>query len=80
MRTTVKRLRELIQSEAKVGASPEYLAKERVREVLQQFVQSKVASGEVKDDRDLQATFDAIDMSTKALKMIPFDVWRKMAG
>ena len=84
MKITVGQLRELFRqglaTEAKVGAHPDYMKKERVREKLQQIVAELVASGEVKDEKDLEETFGAADMSLKALKMIPLDVWKKIAA
>ena len=81
MKISVGRLRELFQQgmeEAKVGASPEYMKKERVRETFQQVIASMVAAGDVQDEKDLQELFNAADLSLKALKMIPFDVWKKL--
>ena len=81
MKISVGRLRELFQQgmeEAKVGASPEYMKKERVREAFQQVIASMVAAGDVQDEKDLQELFNAADLSLKALKMIPFDVWKKL--
>lgn len=78
MRTTVGRLRAII--EAKVGASPEYMKKERVREALQGMISGMVASGQVTDQAALDETIAALDMSIKALKMVPFEVWQRMAG
>lgn len=78
MRTTVGRIRAII--EAKVGASPEYMKKERLREALQGLITGMVASGQLPDQRSLDEAFVALDMSVKALKMVPFEVWQKMAG
>jgi len=78
MRTTVGRIRAII--EAKVGASDEYMKKERVREALQGMVTGMVASGQLPDQRSLDEAFAALDMSVKALKMVPFEVWQRMAG
>lgn len=77
MKISVGRLRKLLE-EAKIGASPEYMKKERVREAFQQVIASMVAAGDVQDDNDLQELFNAADLSLKALKMIPFDVWKKL--
>jgi len=64
-------------TEAKVSASPEYMKKERLRASLQQVIAGMVASGEIKDESDLEGAFAAADMSLKALKMIPLEVWQK---
>lgn len=78
MRTTIGRLRAII--EAKVSASPEYMKKERVREALQGLIVGMVAGGQLPDQRSLDEAFVALDMSVKALKMVPFEVWQRMAG
>lgn len=58
----------------------EYLAKERVREKLQQLIADNVAAGEIIDQTGLEQFFKDVDMSMMALKMVPFDVWTKIAG
>jgi len=81
MKIAVGRLRELFRQgmeEAKVGASAEYMKKERVREAFQQVIASMVAAGDVQDEKDLQELFNAANLSLNALKMIPFDVWKKL--
>ncbi len=79
MRTTVGHLRAIIE-ETKISASPEYMAKERVREALQGMISGMVASGQVADQAALDEAFAAFDMSVKALKMVPFEVWQRTAG
>jgi hypothetical protein len=39
-----------------------------------------VASGEIKNDVDLKNFFSSADMSLKALKMVPFPTYAKLAG
>jgi hypothetical protein len=81
MKIAVGRLRELFRQgmeEAKVGASAEYMKKERVREAFQQVIAGMVAVGEVNDEKELQDLFKAASISLTALKMIPFDVWKKL--
>lgn len=77
-------IEEAVQSdalpEAKVGASPGYMKKERVREALQQVVVRLVRSGDVSDEASLKELFATADMALKALKMVPIDVWTKIAG
>jgi hypothetical protein len=83
MKLTVGRLRQLFAEavqEAKIGAAPAYLKKEAVREALQKIVIASVESGDTTDQKALDQFFADIDMSTKALKMVPFDVWKKMSG
>lgn len=67
-------------SEAKVAASPEYMKKEAVRQALQDMVSGMVADGRVGNQQALDEAFAALDMSVKALKMVPFEVWQRMAG
>jgi hypothetical protein len=83
VKLTVGRLRQLFAEavqEAKVGASPTYLKKEAVREALQKIVVASVESGGITDQKDLDQLFADIDMSAKALKMVPFDVWKKVSA
>lgn len=79
MRIKLGRLRQLFaeaMKEAKIAAHPEYMKKEAVREREQKRIQGMVASGEIKSQEDL----DGIWLAMTALKMIPFEVWSKMAG
>lgn len=66
-------------SEAKVSASPEYMKKEAVRQALQDVVKTMVADGRVGDQQALDDAFAALDMSVKALKMVPFEVWQRLS-
>jgi hypothetical protein len=78
---TLESLRKLIVKvikEAKIKASPEYMAKEIVRNELQQLILRHVNSGDVTDEKQLKALLSNIDLSLVALKMIPFDVWKKL--
>lgn len=86
MRITVGQLRRLFQEgidEAKIGASAEYLKKEHIREAIQELVASAVASGEIQNEESLKSFIEEIpkvvDMSLSALKLIPFEVWQKIA-
>ncbi len=78
MRVTVGQLKKLVR-EAKVKASPEYTAKERVREALQELVADQVVAGAVKDQATLAKYFSDMDMALNALKLIPLEVWSKLA-
>jgi len=78
MRITIGRLRELFR-ETKIGASADYMKKERVRAIMQQAVAGMVSSGEISSQEELDSAFSALDMSVKALRMIPFEVWGKLA-
>jgi hypothetical protein len=83
MRITVGQLRALfregLELEAKISASPDFLKKERVREQLQKIIAAAVASGEITDEASLQRFMNDINTSMIALKMIPFDVWKKLS-
>lgn len=79
MKTTIGRLR-LIIGEAKIGPGTDYLRKEKIREALQQMIVGLVASGQLSDQASLDEAFGALDMSVKALKMVPYEVWQRMTG
>jgi len=66
--------------EARIAAHPDYMKKEAVREHMQQHIIDLVKSGEINDQAGVEAWADAADMALKALKMVPFEVWSKMAG
>lgn len=80
MKLTVRELRHAIREAGKIGASPEYMKKERIREQLQKIIADNVASGDIADQAALDQFIKDIGTSMTALKMIPFDVWSKMAG
>jgi hypothetical protein len=71
-------IREAIKG--KVSASPSYMKKEAVREKLQNIIADAVASGEIADQTSLEQFLVDINTSMTALKMIPFEVWIKLAG
>jgi hypothetical protein len=89
MQITVGQLRKLLASavaEAKIAASAEYMQKERVRETVQQQILDLVRSGDIASQRDLDAFVKSssgksptIDLALGALKMVPFEVYAKMA-
>lgn len=70
-------LRKLIREA--VSASASYLSKEVVRAHLQKMVTNRIKSGKIKNSADLAEFFATVDMSLKALKMIPFEVFSKLA-
>jgi hypothetical protein len=53
------------------------MRKERVREAIQQCLADLIASS-VTTQEQLTELFDDVDISVKALKMIPFEVWEKL--
>lgn len=81
MRITVGQLRALFREgieEAKIAASPDYMKKEKVREELQDLIAARVASGEIPDQNALEQFIKDIHTSMTALKMIPYDTWKKL--
>lgn len=62
-----------------VKATPEYLEKERVRQLLQDVVVSHVRDGSVSDDAKLKELFRTISMAARALQAVPFEVYKKMS-
>lgn len=63
-----------------VTVSPGYLAKERVRQALQDMIVDRVRSGDVASAEQLTETIASLEMSVNALKMVPFAAWQKLAG
>jgi len=76
MRLSLPSLRRLIKEA--IGASENYMKKERIREDLQARIADAVSSGDVKNEKDLEDYFKTVDMAVKALKMIPFEVFVKL--
>lgn len=58
-----------------ISASKEYMKKEAVRQQLQDLVASKVAAGEIQDQRQLEEWFQAASMALMALKMVPIEAY-----
>lgn len=65
-----KYVREVLD-EVKIGASPAYMKKETVRQDLEDLIKSKVASGDITDQTQLDEWFATALMSLNALKMVP---------
>jgi hypothetical protein len=61
---------------SKVSASETYMKKEVVREKLQALVQEAVASGEIQSQKELDDWWKTVEMSTKALRMVPLMAWQ----
>ncbi len=80
MKLKLGRLRQIVREAGKIGVSPDYIKKERVREKLQQLIADHVATGKITDQAGLEQFVKDVDISMTALKMIPFEVWGKMAG
>lgn len=74
--------REIIRQfvrEALVSASSQYVNKEAVRESIQQLVMQQISDGKIASQADLDEFFKTVDMAVRALKGVPFDVFKKMA-
>lgn len=81
MRIRLGQLRKLINEAGKrIGASAAYLKKEKVREEMQRFIISQISAGNVSDQASLDALVKDIELSMTALRSVPFDVWKKLAG
>ena len=76
MRTLLRRY----IAEALHGAGKDYLRKEAVKDVIQDALAERVASGEISDQAGLDGFFATVDMAVRALRAIPLDVWRMAAG
>lgn len=76
----MKTLRSIIKTlvNEAVAASKEYMKKEAVRQQLQDLVASKVASGEIVDQAQLDEWFQASTMALNALKMVPIEAYMSM--
>lgn len=64
--------------EAKVRISDAYKRKEATRAELQGLVASKVKSGEIRDQESLDEYISSMNLALTSLKMVPFDVWKRM--
>lgn len=67
-------------TEAMHGAGKDYLRKEAIKDVIQDALAERVASGEISDQAALDEFFATVDMAVRALRVIPLDVWRMTAG
>lgn len=63
-----------------IAASPAYMAKEHVREKLQGIVSEAIANGEIADQASLDEFWKTVDMAANALRMVPYDAMKKLAG
>lgn len=80
MKIAVKVLRHIIREVGeKIGASADYMLKERIREQLQELIVDNVASGKIVDQAGLDRFIKDVGTATLALKGIPFDVYAKLA-
>lgn len=63
-----------------IKASPAYMKKEKVRQQMQDHVVELVKQGEISTPEELEKHFENVKMSLDALKMVPLDVYQKLAG
>jgi hypothetical protein len=80
MRVTIRQVRYIIREELKealVSASPEYMRKEAVRERLQSLVHEMIDSNEIRSDEDLNEFWRSVEMSVRALRMVPFGALKR---
>jgi hypothetical protein len=63
-----------------VKAGPDYMKKENIRSAIQDVIIDLVSKGEIQSDAELKNFFGTADMSLKALKMVPFNTYEKLAG
>lgn len=64
--------------EVAVEIPKSYRKKEAVRSDLQALIVSRVKSGEITSKEELDDFFKTLEMSTKALKMVPFEVYQTL--
>lgn len=75
MRISIGALREAV-----AAASADYMKKERVREAIQGIVEGMVRQGDIATQQELDDVFSALDMSLRALKMVPLHVWQRLGS
>lgn len=68
-----------IVTEAKVSASDDYQKKEKLREGIQNVIVSLVRSKVITSQEDLEKIIKDVDLVMTTLKIIPFEVWTKLA-
>jgi hypothetical protein len=87
MKMSLYELRQTIKEAVKIGASTDYLKKEKVRARVQGLIASRVAAGHIKDQVSLNKFIERAELhgepdellALTALKLIPFEVWTKIA-
>ncbi len=83
MKISVGQLRELFRQgleEGKVGIHPDYQRKEHIREQLQKMITDGIAAGNIKDQQGVDDFIATVGMAMEALKMVPFEVYSKIAA
>lgn len=59
--------------------SSEYQKKEKLRGIIQDIIQQKVITREIKTQKDLDLLFQDFDLVMTTLKSIPYEVWEKIS-
>jgi hypothetical protein len=85
MKTSVGRLRKIVQETmvdegGRIGAHPDYMKKERVRQILQDAVVQAVAQGGITSEEELEHFFQTAPIAFNALRMVPLSVYQKLAS
>lgn len=65
--------------EARAEMSVAYAKKESLRQSIQDMLTAAVASGDVSSKEQLDEWWSTLDMASKALRGVPFDVWKAMS-
>ena len=62
--------------EVAVEIPKSYRKKEAVRAEVQNMIATRIRNGEISSKEDLEEFFQALDMSFRALKMVPMEVFQ----
>jgi nickel-dependent lactate racemase len=82
VKSTVSDIRKIVNDvliEQTISATPEYLKKEKIRQELQDVIVSRVASGDIKNEKELAGVVNDMHIAMTALKMIPLVAWKRLA-
>lgn len=66
-------------AEAKIEMGSTYAKKEKLRQSIQDMLSSSIALEEISSEEQLAEWWSTLDMATKALRGVPFEVWKAMA-
>ena len=61
----------------KISASSDYMKKEVVRKEIQDYIKSKILSGEISDQEQFTAWCESASLAILALKMVPIEILKK---
>ena len=61
-----------------ISAGSDYMAKEKVRESIQNLLIDAVKSGGIKSQNELDEWWKTIEISIKSLRLIPFTIIKRM--